>query len=471
MSFQQLIAQKDLDISIVELKDLEWSSRFDAEFYKPIYLQGSNLIINKKHDNLLNITKKIDVGFVWTMVKEYTDEGVTLLQTQNVQEFFLDVDNVVKINNEFHNKLKKSQINYWDILIARSWSFGKASIYLWKDTINSSDVIIIEAKEEAINPFYLLTFINSRYWVGQLIRFASWWLQGHVNLWILESFSVPFSDLYFQETIAKIIKESFAHREKSKSLYQQAEQLLLSELGLENYKPTENNISVKNSNEVGIFSRMDAEFFQPKYDEIIEKIKNYKWWRDVLDNLIEVSDEKIQQTENKIFQYVELADIDGSNWLVNEFTKIEWQDLPSRAQMKIKKGDVVLSSVAWSCSKIALITSNDDNLVASTGFFILRSKFFNPETNLLLMKSWMYQEFLKRTARGMILEATNKDDFKKYILPKVDNLIQQKIAELVTQSHKARNESKKLLDVAKRAVEIFIEEDEEKAMEFISKSL
>jgi restriction endonuclease S subunit len=83
----------------------------------------------------------------------------------------------------------------------------------------------------------------------------------------------------------------------------------------------------------------------------------------------------------------------------------------------------------------------------------------------------MYQEFLKRTARGMILEATNKDDFKKYILPKVDNLIQQKIAELVTQSHKARNESKKLLDVAKRAVEIFIEEDEEKAMEFISKSL
>ncbi|MEI7562724.1 MAG: hypothetical protein WCJ39_03240 [bacterium] len=77
---------------------------------------------------------------------------------------------------------------------------------------------------------------------------------------------------------------------------------------------------------------------------------------------------------------------------------------------------------------------------------------------------------MKRTARGMILEATNKDDFKKYILPKVDKNVQEKIADLVSQSHKARNESKKLLEVAKRAVEVFIEEDEEKAMKFISKN-
>jgi len=56
-------------------------------------------------------------------------------------------------------------------------------------------------------------------------------------------------------------------------------------------------------------------------------------------------------------------------------------------------------------------------------------------------------------------------------IPIVAEPIQQKIAELVTQSHKARNRSKKLLEVAKRAVEIFIEEDEKKAMEFINKNI
>jgi len=73
-----------------------------------------------------------------------------------------------------------------------------------------------------------------------------------------------------------IIRESFDIQEQSKSLYKQAEKILLSEFGLEKYRSTENTISIKNSGEVRIFSRMDAEFFQPKYDEIVEKISKTK---------------------------------------------------------------------------------------------------------------------------------------------------------------------------------------------------
>ncbi|MDD2637273.1 MAG: hypothetical protein PHW82_17435 [Bacteroidales bacterium] len=68
----------------------------------------------------------------------------------------------------------------------------------------------------------------------------------------------------------------------------------------------------------------------------------------------------------------------------------------------------------------------------------------------------------------MIMEATNKEDFSKFILPKIDIKTQEKIAKLVKESHKSLDLSKQILEKAKKSVEIFIEKDEEKAEKFLN---
>ena len=146
---------------------------------------------NRDTKQLFKITSKIDVGFVGAMISHYRDEGITLLQTKNISSFFISDTDAVKITSAFHGELKKSQIFFEDILIARSGSFGKASIYLEKETINSSDIIIIQANKLEINPYYLTVFLNSNLGVNQMLRFASGGLQGHVNLTILEELKVP----------------------------------------------------------------------------------------------------------------------------------------------------------------------------------------------------------------------------------------------------------------------------------------
>ena len=96
---------------------------------------------------------------------------------------------------------------------------------------------------------------------------------------------------------------------------------------------------------------------------------------------------------------------------------------------------------------------------------------FNTETNLILMKSFFMKMFLERSARGMILSATNQEDFKNIIIPDIPPNIQSLISEKITTSHTARDKSKTLLERAKRAVEIFIEEDEESAERFLKKQI
>ena len=63
--------------------------------------------------------------------------------------------------------------------------------------------------------------------------------------------------------------------ENSKLFYSQAENLLLEELGLKDFKNEESLFSIINLSEIKVVKRMDAEYFQPKYAIIEEKIKKH----------------------------------------------------------------------------------------------------------------------------------------------------------------------------------------------------
>jgi len=77
------------------------------------------------------------------------------------------------------------------------------------------------------------------------------------------------------------------------------------------------------------------------------------------------------------------------------------------------------------------------------------------------------QTQLKRGCNGTILTAINKDELLQTIIPLIPQSLQNQIAQKVKQSHALRAESKRLLEVAKKAVEIAIEQNEQIAMKFL----
>jgi len=77
------------------------------------------------------------------------------------------------------------------------------------------------------------------------------------------------------------------------------------------------------------------------------------------------------------------------------------------------------------------------------------------------------QNILKQACSGTILTAINKDEFLNIPVPNIETHLQQQISELVEESFHLKAESEKLLEVAKRAVELAIEQDEKRAIEFI----
>lgn len=91
-----------------------------------------------------------------------------------------------------------------------------------------------------------------------------------------------------------------------------------------------------------------------------------------------------------------------------------------------------------------------------------------PEYLTLVLNSQLIKMQSERDAGGSIILHWRVSEIENVVVPLVDMEVQNQIAELVQQSFALKAQSEHLLDVAKRAVEIAIEQDEAAALAYIA---
>ena len=102
---------------------------------------------------------------------------------------------------------------------------------------------------------------------------------------------------------------------------------------------------------------------------------------------------------------------------------------------------------------------------------MLDSDKINGETLLVLFKSELIQALMKQRCSGTILTAISKDEILSMPLPMIDGSVQKEIASKVQESFALRKQSKQLLEYAKQAVEMAIEQGEEVALEWLKEKI
>jgi restriction endonuclease S subunit len=445
--------------SIIQKSQLERGYRLDAEYYQPEYLEVARKVKSLHHETLEDISESIVSfgAYALTNFIEWQDDGIPFIVAENIKEGFISYEGVRYISDKTDEILKKSRIQEEQVLLSMSGSVGNAAVaYKIPPKLNSNqDIVKIKLKGK-FSPYSLAAFLNSKYGRMQVLRLPVGSVQQHIFIWQTKSLLVPIFPESFINSIDKIYKEGLDQLQISKSLYSQAEDLLLKELGLKDFKATEELSFIVNLSDVKSAHRVDAEYFQPKYDKLISKLRNVKKLPNATEN-VPARYNPVDQSD-KIFKYVELANIDSSIGVIDGFSEVLGQEAPSRAKRLLKTGDVIVSSLQGSLAKVALVNREQDGFLASTGFFQFRSKEILPEVLLVFAKSPILQMQLEKQCAGTILTAVPKEGIKNIIIPALSKPLQQKIADVVRQSHEARNKSKELLGKAKREVEQFIED-------------
>lgn len=441
--------------SVIQKSQLEGAIRLDSEYYQPGYL---TLMDSLKKNPTVQLNS---IAFVTDGIHASIDydnkSNIRCLSAQYLQDNYFDLSANTFISENQHKMNLRTSLKAGDVILSSVGTIGNCAVVTEDILPANADrhVAIIRLSEGEFSPFYLSVFFNSKYGKFQTIREATGNVQ--LNLFIDKIKTLKIPVLKKHEEIHELSKKSCDMIYLANSLYSQAENQLLEELGLKDFKPQEDLSYVVNLSDVKSAHRADAEYFQPKYATIIETIKKYKakLLPDVIDN-VPARFNPLSQPD-KTFKYVELSNINSSIGIIDGYSEVIGSEAPSRAKRVLMANDVIVSSIEGSLEKVALVNAAQDEFLASTGFFQFRSKEILPEVLLVLAKSPVLQMQLEKQCAGTILTAVSKEAIKNIVVPILPNPIQQKIADLVRRSHEARNKAKELLEEAKRKVDEAIE--------------
>ncbi len=338
---------------------------------------------------------------------------------------------------------------------------------------SNQDIAKIQIKENRINPYFVYIFLLTSFGQNQIIREGRGSVQQHIFLSQIEQLLIPILSNIFQVQIEKLVKFAHSKLEQSKILYKEAENLLLKELDLLDFKPTTKNIAIKSFSEsFGKSGRLDAEYYQPKYDEVEEKIKSYGGGFDYIENI--VNWEKGVEVGSKEYKeggkaFIRISDFSkyGIENISKKISNELYEDLKDKFKPNI--GDILFTKDGTIGISYVMKENIDGILSGAFLKLTLKEEYqdFSKETLSLIFNSIVSKMQVEKLSGGAIIAHLKPSDFETFVIPIINTSIQTQIEEKIQKSFQLKKESKELLELAKKAVEIAIEEGEEVALKYI----
>ena len=445
------------------VKTASHSFRFDAEFFHPYYLKIQAVIENKKYKKLKDFG--VSIYHPKEIKRSYVDNGVLFFRTQNVRPLAIDTSsNPVFISTSDAEKLERNYIKYKDVLLTRTGvNFGQTAIYLNNTkAIASSHVFIIHSGN--LNPFFLSVFFNTKHGKIMIDKGMYGGVQPEVAPYFLYQTPIPIFD-NLETLIETVYRQSQNLKEQSHNRYQQAQTLLLSELGLTHWQPKHQLTFIKNYSDTKQAGRIDAEYFQPKYEAIEKAIKSYSRGYSFIGSEFKQNKSTFHVNDEKQYKYIEIGCVNVSNGEIIP-NEVLGSKLPANAKRILRQNDVIISKVRTYRGAATIIEKS--GFVGSSAFTVLSENgCINKETLFAFIHSKPLLAWSLKPNTGTSYPVIVDDDIMSLPIPILPKSKQTQIKQKITESFDLRKQSRHLLECAKRAVEIAIEQDEQTAIQWL----
>lgn len=476
MSWQTIVKENNLEVAVIDTKQLlidNPNTRIDSDFFRRSFLQDDETIRAKKWAYLGDVSKSIINFGAYSLTNqiEFLKEGVPYINVGDIKENNILVDNAKRIDEKLSaTVLKKSLALEGQVLLTIAGTIGNASVaYGLPKNTNSNQAIANITLNEDVSPFYVSTYLNCRYGKAQTGRLTISSVQPNLLLTQVKLIKIALPTKQFQDVVEKAYKDYQSLVIKSAQIYKEAEQMLLKEINLEGYKGTEEAVSVRNFSEALADNRFDAEYWQPKYDEITKRVSKVP--QEKLGDIVsakkgvEVGSEAYAE-EGKDFIRVSDFTIYGIEDVEKKISEELYEGL--KENYKPKKGEVLFTKDGTIGISFAL--NEDVDAIVSGAFLRLKPKVkINNNYLALVLNSFYCKAQIERMSGGAIIAHLKPESAMQVKIPMLSEKKQEELAGKVLEALRLRKEAKALLKKAKRAVEIFVEKDEKEAMSFISK--
>ena len=457
--------------SIVCLSEVNrtFDLRMDAEYWRPCFIKNSLLVSeNKKIKDFIirdisNIkSNPIERDFEYLEISKIplNSFGYETVRIQEGEE-----------PDRAHYLLKKN-----DVAVSTVRPNRNAVAFIDREgVIGSSGLAILRAR--GIEPEYLFAFCKTNYFIQYLLRANKATMYPAISNKDISDMPLFVPSKNFREQIKQRIQTAISYVKKSKTMFAEAQSVLLSELGLSDWRPKHQLAFIKQYSDIKREGRMDAEYFQPKYEEIVKAIKNYKGGWDSLENLTIYIKSGVQPPytkggEIRFFsqKWIKDTNIDYSFLERNNelmISKKFFKENQNKASLVIT-GDILYYSVG---ANLGFCHSYLEKEPIAVGSFIniIRANKTKINTEVLgfIINSIIGRIQGDKEKSGLAQPYIYAKNLKKFKIPIIESQIQKQISKRIIEIHKMNKKSKRLLKDSKKAVEIAIEKNEKSALDWL----
>jgi type I restriction enzyme S subunit len=327
---------------------------------------------------------------------QYTSEGVKLLNVANLVngEVDLSTSNRYISVEEAYGKYKHFLADEGDLIIASSGIkveyFDKKMGFIKKEHLpicmNTSTIRFKSLDINKLNINYFMYYLKSQSFKSQLSKQITGSAQLNFGPSHLKKMKFPIVSLNEQLLINSILGN------------------LDNQIRLKEKQIIEYDSLIKSR-----FVEMFGDVFSRK-----SKFKTKKIGELVISKVERAS--KYFDSESEI-KYIDISSIDNSNNVITGYTQYFMKDAPSRAQQHVKKHDILISTVRPNLNNVAKVQYDFDNLVASSGFCVLRSTEIEPEYLFSFVSRNEFANYLSSLTTGASYPAVSDKDILNIEIP------------------------------------------------------
>ena len=324
-------------VNNVQLSEAVSNNRFSAEFFDPRYVFTP--AIGVEWLPIGQVLKKCEYGLSISMNTE--GRGFPMFRMN-------EIDGCFALRPEKYADIPYSLFDAYalkenDVLFNRTNSFefvGRTGLVKDQtDCTFASYLIRLVPDNARLLPEFLTIYLNTRFGIGQIKRRAMRSInQANVSGSEVRKILIMLPELQIQQKIADLVNVAYSKQSESISNYNEAQQLLEAELGLDKLtfqKPVGYTVWFS---DLETSRRADAEFFHVGYDPFISLVKSYPLGWSPLGNLTSRVHPNFEaQKHSGDLEYIEIGDV-SIDFGTYTTTKINSKDIPTNAKLNYLVG-------------------------------------------------------------------------------------------------------------------------------------
>lgn len=438
-------------------------------------ISGNSFHPNYYHNERINIIKNLKDTYRENLIKlKYLVEFSSQKTTANNVQTYIGMANI-ESNTGIYVKTEDekgqgdcSVFNRGDVLFGKLRPYLNKVYYAEFDGGCSTEFIVFSSIDsEKISNKFLSIFLLLDCVVNQTKYLMSGNTLPRLQTFDIENLLIPIPPKQIQQQIINIMDNAYKIKkqkeQEAKEILDSTDKYLLDELGivmpLKSNNILENRIFMRSFSDISN-TRFDPNYHQKYYQDLEKALENGKYDLVRLKEIARLNTKLEDMQDYNFINYIDLSCIDKNSGVIGELSYMV-SNFPSRARQKANKGDILVSSLSGSMKAIAIVKRDEENLIASTGFFIIKeTKDLSKEFLESLLRNSIFQELLIRESSGAIMSSINQDNLLNLKIPlpplEIQNQIAYKITKRKEKAKELQQEAKGILESAKKEVESMI---------------